>query len=199
MTSDAPNRADRLLYERLERVLIDESMLRKRIAEMGRQITEDYAGRDLALVTILQGGVLFMADLIREIHLPLTIGSVSVASYHGGTTSSGTVTFHQSQMPDISGKHVLVLDDILDSGRTLAAILKRFAAECDPASMKVCVLLKKRVPRAETVESDYCGFEIGDEFVVGYGLDYRGEYRNLSEIGVLKSKYIKLDDAGEEG
>src|SRR5690606_2815043 len=97
---------------------------------------------------------------------------------------------HQSQMPDISGKHVIVLDDILDSGRTLAAILKRFAAECNPASMKVCVLLEKRVRRSETVESDYCGFEIGDEFVVGYGLDYRGEYRNLSEIGVLKSEYV---------
>jgi len=196
MTTDTPTGTDRMLYERLDRVLIDQGMLRKRIAEMGRQISEDYAGKDLAVVTILQGGVLFMADLIREIHLPLTIGSVSVASYHGGTESSGTVTFHQSKMPDISGKHVIVLDDILDSGRTLAAILKRFGAECSPASMKVCVLLEKRVPRAETVESDYCGFEIGDEFVVGYGLDYQGEYRNLPEIGVLKSDYIDLDDGG---
>jgi hypoxanthine phosphoribosyltransferase len=142
-------------------------------------------------VTILQGGMVFMADLIREIHLPLTIGSVSVASYHGGTKSSGTVTFHQSKMPDIEGKHVLVLDDILDTGRTLTAILSRFEEECEPASMKVCVLLEKRVERTETVEADYCGFSIDDEFVVGYGLDYDGEYRNLPMIGVLSEEFIK--------
>ena len=179
-----------LLADRLERVLIDAHTLRERLTEMGRQITEDYKGRDLAIVTILQGGMVFMADLIREIHLPLTIGSVSVASYHGGTKSSGTVTFHQSKMPDIQGKHVLVLDDILDSGRTLSAILSRFEAECQPASMKVCVLLEKQVERAETVNADYCGFSIGDEFVVGYGLDYDGEYRNLPMIGVLSEEFI---------
>ena len=180
-----------LLQGRLEKVLIDSRSLSARLTEMGRQITEDYQGRDLAIVTILQGGMVFMADLIREIHLPLTIGSVSVASYHGGTESSGTVTFHQSKMPDIRGKHVLVLDDILDTGRTLTAILSRFEEECQPASMKVCVLLEKQVERTETVEADYCGFSIGDEFVVGYGLDYDGEYRNLPMIGVLSEEFIK--------
>ena len=180
-----------LLLGRMEKVLIDSPTLSARLTEMGRQITEDYQGRDLAIVTILQGGMVFMADLIREIHLPLTIGSVSVASYHGGTESSGTVTFHQSKMPDIRGKHVLVLDDILDTGRTLTAILSRFQEECQPASMKVCVLLEKRVERTETVEADYCGFSIGDEFVVGYGLDYDGEYRNLPMIGVLSEEFIK--------
>jgi hypoxanthine phosphoribosyltransferase len=179
-----------LLAGHLEKVLIDSRSLRKRLIEMGRQITEDYRGRELAIVTILQGGMVFMADLIREVHLPLTIGSVSVASYHGGTTSSGTVTFHQSKMPDIRGKHVLVLDDILDSGRTLAAILRRFEEECQPASMKVCVLLEKQVERTETVDAHYCGFSIGDEFVVGYGLDYDGQYRNLPMIGVLSEEFI---------
>lgn len=190
MTSEPEARSENLLDRRLKSVLIDAGTLRTRIAEMGRQITRDYAGRDLAVVTILQGGAVFMADLIREIHLPMTIGSVSVASYHGATESSGTVTFHQSRMPDIRGKDVLVLDDILDTGRTLAAILRRFGEECEPASMKVCVLLEKDVERAEPVRADYRGFSIGDEFVVGYGLDYDGEYRNLPMIGVLSEEFI---------
>jgi len=190
MTSNPEAQSENLLDRRLKSVLIDADRLRSRIAEMGRQITRDYAGRDLAVVTILQGGAVFMADLIREIHLPLTIGSVSVASYHGGTASSGTVSFHQSRMPDIQGKDVLVLDDILDTGRTLAAILRRFGEECQPASMKVCVLLEKQVERVEPIQADYCGFSIADEFVVGYGLDYDGEYRNLPMIGVLSEEFI---------
>lgn len=178
-------------YEHLDRILVDEDSLRRRIREMGAQITRDFRGLPLTVVTILQGGAVFMADLIREIRLPLKLESISVASYHGGTASSGTVTFHQSRMPDLGGRHVLVLDDILDSGRTLSAILRRFRDECAPLRLKTCVLLSKRVARAVPIEADYVGFEIGDEFVVGYGLDYDGEYRNLPVVGVLKPEWAE--------
>lgn len=182
------------LDERLERILFDQAAIRERISEMGRHITEDYEGGDLTIVAVLQGGVLFLSDLIREIRLPLRIDSISVASYHGGTSSSGTVTFHQNHLPDVEGRDVIVLDDILDSGRTLSAILSRLREECRPRSLRSAVLLSKRVERAEPVEADYRGFEIGDDFVVGYGLDYRGDYRNLPMIGVLKREWI-LEEA----
>ena len=175
---------------RLERVLFDQAAIRARIAAMGERIAADYGGGSLTVVAVLQGGVLFLADLIREIRLPLRVDSISVASYHGGTSSSGTVTFHQSQLPDVEGRDVLVLDDILDSGRTLAAVMERLRSECRPRSLRSAVLLSKRIARAVPVEADYHGFEIGEEFVVGYGLDYRGEYRNLPVIGVLKQEWI---------
>jgi len=179
------------LDERLERILFDQATIRERIAEMGGRITADYEGGDLTIVAVLQGGVLFLADLIREIRLPLRMDSISVASYHGGTSSSGTVTFHQTRLPDVEGRDVIVLDDILDSGRTLSAVMGRLRDECRPRSLRSAVLLSKRVPRAVPVEADYQGFEIGDEFVVGYGLDYGGEYRNLPVIGVLKREWIR--------
>lgn len=178
------------LNDRLERILFDQVTIRSCIAEMGAKITADYAGGDLTIVAVLQGGVLFLADLIREIRLPLRMDSISVASYHGGTSSSGTVTFHQNHLPDVEGRDVIVLDDILDSGRTLAAIMERIEAECRPRSLRSAVLLSKRVERAIPIEADYRGFDIGDEFVVGYGLDYQGEYRNLPMIGVLKREWI---------
>ena len=130
-----------------------------------------------------------MADLIQAIQLPLKTESVNVSSYDG-TSSTGKVTFLQNKLPDFSGRHVLMLDDILDTGRTLNAIGRRFAEECSPLSIKIAVLLSKQIERAEEVEPDYVGFEVGDEFVVGYGLDYNGEYRNLPLIGVLKEEHI---------
>jgi len=179
------------LDERLERILFDQGKIRECIAAMGERITADYAGGSLTIVAVLQGGVLFLADLIREIRLPLRMDSISVASYHGGTTSSGTVTFHQNHLPDVEGRDVIVLDDILDSGRTLAAIMERIREECRPRTLRSAVLLSKKVERAVLIEADYCGFEIGDEFVVGYGLDYGGDYRNLPMIGVLKREWIE--------
>ncbi|MBL9151674.1 MAG: hypoxanthine phosphoribosyltransferase [Verrucomicrobiales bacterium] len=182
---------DPSLYDHLDHVLVDEDSLRRRIREMGAQITRDFAGLPLTVVTILQGGAVFMADLIREIRLPLKLESISVASYHGGVESCGTVTFHQSRMPDLAGRHALILDDILDSGRTLDAILRRLREETEPLSLKTCVLLSKQLTRAVPIEADYRGFDIGDEFVVGYGLDYDGEYRNLPVVGVLKPEWIR--------
>lgn len=178
------------LADHLEKVLFDQQTIRARVAEMGEQITQDYSGEPLTIVAVLQGGALFLADLIREIRLPLEIDSISVASYHGGTESSGRVDFHQTRMPSVAGANVLVLDDILDSGRTMSAIVARLEEECKPKSVRSVVLLSKSVARAEPVEADYAGFEVGDEFVVGYGLDYRGLYRNLPVIGVLKPEYI---------
>ena len=185
-----PSSSQSAQFDKLEQILFHEAAIKQRVAEMGAEIEADYRGTPLTIVTIMQGGAVFMADLIRKIHLPLKIDSISVASYHGGTQSSGTVTFHQNRLPDIDGRHVLILDDILDTGRTVSAILNRFAAECSPLSMKVGVLLSKKIERAETVEADYCGFEVGNEFVVGYGLDYEGEYRNLPVIGILKKEFI---------
>ncbi|MDF1850210.1 MAG: hypoxanthine phosphoribosyltransferase [Verrucomicrobiales bacterium] len=177
-------------HEDLERVLFDQQAIRERVAEMGEAITADFAGREVVIIAVLQGGVLFLADLIREIDLPMKIDSISVASYHGGTESSGTVTFHQNHLPDVEGKKVIVLDDILDTGRTLAAIVDRLNREGRPESIHTAVLLSKRIERAMPIEADYFGFEVGDEFVVGYGLDYAGRYRNLPVVGVLKPEKI---------
>lgn len=179
------------LGQRLDRILFDQSTIRECIAKMGEQITRDFQDEPLTIVAVLQGGALFMADLIREIHLPLRIDAISVASYHGGTESSGTVTFLQDKLPNIEGRNVLVVDDILDTGRTLSVICDRFRADCNPKSVRSAVLLSKKIERSVKIEADYVGFEIGNEFVVGYGLDYEDDYRNLPVIGVLKEEWIK--------
>ncbi len=190
MSAEAMDSAPPNQHSHLERVLFDQTSIRNRVADMGARISREYSGDGLTIVAVLQGGALFMADLIREIQLPLQLQSISVASYHGGTESTGTVTFLQNQMPEVEGRDVLVLDDILDTGRTLAAIKAKLEQECAPRSVKSAVLLSKKIERAVEVEADYVGFEVGDEFVVGYGLDYDGHYRNLPVIGVLKGEYI---------
>ncbi|MFT4641289.1 MAG: hypoxanthine phosphoribosyltransferase [Verrucomicrobiales bacterium] len=170
-------------------ILHHETTIYARLDVLARQITEDYRGKEITALAVLHGSIIFMADLLRRIPLPLQMESLNVSSYHGGTESSGTVTFHQS-LPDLRGKHVLVMDDILDTGRTLHAIRQRIMEEMQPASFRVCVLLQKRKERAKEVEADYVGFEIDDEFVVGYGLDYQGRYRNLPYIGVLNESAL---------
>jgi hypoxanthine phosphoribosyltransferase len=174
------------MHDDIACVLHHETTILSRLDAMARDIMGDYRGKDLTVVAILQGGLILMADLLRRVQLPLQIESLSVSSYHGGTESSGQVTFNQTRLPDLTGRHVILLDDILDSGRTLHAIRERFEAECRPASVRICVLLRKRKQRACVVVADYVGFDIDDEFVVGYGLDYQGRYRNLPYIGVLK-------------
>jgi hypoxanthine phosphoribosyltransferase len=135
----------------------------------------------------LKGAVFFSADLLRRIPRSLEIAYVSVASYHGGTESSGTVEFLDPELPEVSGRAVLVLDDILDTGRTLRAVCERLR-RAGAAEIRTGVLLAKDKARAADVRADYVGFEIGDEFVVGYGLDYQGRYRNLPFVGVLKEE-----------
>ena len=140
------------------------------------------------MIAVLNGSLMFMADLLRRIPLPLKLDCLSVSSYHGGTETSGEVIFKQIALPDVTDRHILVLDDILDSGHTLAAIREKLLT-ANPRSIRVCVLLSKKKNRARAVDADYIGFEIEDEFVVGYGLDFMERYRNLPYIGVLRPEF----------
>ena len=178
------------MQSNIEKILFHESNIHNRLDAMGKTITQDYVGKDLTVVAILHGGLILLADLLRRIHLPLKMESISVSSYHGGTESTGIITFNQIKLPDFRGQHVLIVDDILDSGRTLHAIGERLTKECHAESVRYCVLLSKRKQRAAQIQPDYVGFEIDDEFVVGYGLDYAGHYRNLPFIGILKPTAI---------
>lgn len=168
----------------INRILFSEAEIRARLDELGAVITEDLRGKQLTAVVILQGGMILMADLLRRIQLPLKMDSLVVQSYHGGTESSGVLTFGNG-MPDVHGRHVLLLDDILDTGRTLVGVREKLLAEGGAAGVSSCVLLSKQKDRAKEIEPDYVGFMMDDEFVVGYGLDYEGRFRNLPFIGVL--------------
>ncbi len=172
----------------LEKILFHERTILARCDELARRITVDYHGKELTVVAVMNGALLFVSDLLRRVPLPLKLDCISVASYHGGTASSGTVVFDQLSMPDVSGRHVLIVDDILDSGRTLHAVCEKLRAEAEPLSVRICVLLKKDKIREKPVDADYVGFEIEDEFVVGYGLDFDERYRNLPCIGVLRKE-----------
>lgn len=178
------------MLEDIGKVLYHESTILSRLDEMAHQITEDYRGKDLTAVAILNGSFIFMADLLRRVALPLQVDCWSVSSYHG-TKSTGQVNFRQTQLADVRGRHVLILDDILDSGVTLKAISDRLAAESGAASIKICVLLRKNIEQERPIEADYVGFDIPNEFVVGYGLDYNERYRNLPFVGVIKPEAIE--------
>ena len=170
----------------VERILIDEKVIEKRLDAMAAEIDREFPAGPIVAIVLLKGAFVFAADLLRRIPRPLEIECLNVSSYHGGTESSGVVKFLDHCLPDVKGRHVLVLDDILDTGRTLKAVSDRLLLEgC--IAVHTGVLLAKDRPRAEDVQADYVGFEIGDEFVVGYGLDYKGRYRNLPFVGVLKS------------
>jgi hypoxanthine phosphoribosyltransferase len=174
----------------LKRVLFDEATIHRRLDELAARISDDYVDRELTVVAILNGSVILLADLLRRIPLPLKLDCLSVGSYHGATKSVGELIFREASLPDIAGRHVLILDDILDSGVTLATVREKLEA-AGPLSLRICVLLKKERARVITVEPDYVGFEIADEFVVGYGLDYMERYRNLPCIGVLRKELIE--------
>jgi hypoxanthine phosphoribosyltransferase len=173
----------------LERVLFDEATILRRLDQIAAQISRDYRDRELTVIAVLNGSLMFMADLLRRIQLPLKLDCLSVASYHGQAQTSGEVIFKQVAPPDVMDRHVLILDDILDSGHTLAAIREKLAT-ANPRSIRVCVLLSKKKERTRSVNADYVGFEIEDEFVVGYGLDFMERYRNLPCIGVLRKELM---------
>ena len=174
------------MNEDIEKVLIAEEVIEKRLDVIARKIHEDFAEEDsLQVVAILKGALVFMADLLRRVPLRLEIECLNVASYHGGTESSGHVDFLDQKLPDVSGRCVLLVDDILDTGGTLAVVSDRLR-KMGARKVKTCVLLTKDKERAAEVEADYSAFEIADEFVVGYGLDFGGKYRNLPYVGVLK-------------
>jgi len=170
-------------------VLFHESTIMSRLDEMAAEISADYGGKEITVVTVLNGSLMFSADLLRRLEMPLRLDCLSVSSYHGASTT-GVVTFNQLHLPDVHGRHVLLLDDILDSGHTLHAIRDKLLQETNPLSVKVCVLLRKDVPRQRELEADYIGFDIANEFVVGYGLDYMERFRNLPYIGVISEEAI---------
>ena len=168
-------------------VLYSEEQLKDCCKRLARQIEADYAGKDLVCVCILKGGVLFMTDLIREINLPLSMEFMAASSYGSGTTSSGAVRILKDLDKDISGKHVLIVEDIVDTGNTLSYLSQYLRASRGAADIAICTLLNKPERRvAKDLEVKYIGFEVPNEFVVGCGLDYDGFYRNLPFVGVLK-------------
>jgi hypoxanthine phosphoribosyltransferase len=180
----------RLVQSDIERVLFEALAIHKRLDEMAAQITADYSDRELTVIAILTGSLMFMSDLLRRIPLRLKLDCLSVVSYHGKTQTSGEVIFKQLADLDVAGRHVLILDDILDTGHTVDAVRKKLET-ARPRSIRVCVLLSKRKQRARDVDVDYIGFEIDDEFVVGYGLDFMERYRNLPYIGVLRKELLE--------
>ncbi|WP_343424605.1 hypoxanthine phosphoribosyltransferase [Candidatus Amarolinea dominans] len=167
------------------RVLIARDALSERVQALGAQISQDYAGRDLFLVAVLKGSVVFMADLIRAITVPHRIDFMATSSYGASTQSTGAVQIIKDLEESIEGRHVLIVEDIIDSGHTLA-YLRRLLLARNPASLCICSLLDKKERREANVPVDYVGFVIPNEFVVGYGLDFNELYRNLPFIGVLK-------------
>ncbi len=169
----------------VERVLLSEEYLADVVSKLGKRITEDYKDKNLLMVSILKGSVIFMSDLMRHVNLPCRIDFMSVSSYNGGVKSSGIVKIVKDLDIQLEGYDLLVVEDILDSGLTLSYILKILSAR-KPKSIKICTLLDKPHQRKADVKADYVGCEVPDEFVVGYGLDYEEKYRNIPFIGVLK-------------
>lgn len=173
------------IHEDVEEVLLSGEQLQARIAELGRQVAADYADRDPILVSVLKGSIIFLADLIREMEIPLSLDLMEVSSYGAGTESSGQVRILKDLSKPIAGRHVIVVEDIIDTGLTLNYLLK-YLADKNPASIRIVCLLDKPARRLAEIPIDYRGFTIPDRFVIGYGLDYDERYRNLPYIGVLR-------------
>ena len=171
----------------IQEVLFSEEQLKNRVREIAQQITADYQGKEIMLISVLRGSFVFMADLCRAIDLPCTLDFMAVSSYGKGTKSSGQVQITKVLSEDISDRHIIVVEDILDSGNTLSYLLK-ILENRHPASIRLCTLLDKPDRRVKPVEVHYSGFTIPDAFVVGYGLDYAEKYRNLPYIGILKPR-----------
>lgn len=173
------------MHQDIERVLISEQELAARIAELGKQVAADYADKDPIFLGILKGVVMFFSDMIRATPIQCQIDFMAVSSYGGGTSTSGKVKMLKDVSVDLRGRHVVILEDILDSGVTLSHVCAHLR-EMGPASLKICTLLDKPSRRQTDVKADYVGFTIPNEFVVGYGLDYDEHYRNLPYVGILK-------------
>ena len=169
----------------VERILITSEEIGARVRELGQQITNDYAGQEILMIGVLRGAVIFMADLARSIKRPMDIDFMAITSYGLSTNSSGVVRIIKDLDEVVEGRHILIIEDIIDSGLTLNYLVDNIKSR-KPASVRICTLLSKPVRRKVNVTVDYNGFIIPDHFVVGYGLDYAGKYRNLPFIGVLK-------------
>ena len=168
-----------------DELLIRESQIQDRLREMGREIEDDYRNKPLTIVAVLTGSLIALADLVRQIRIPLRIALVQASSYRGATTTATTLVINEAFAPDVAGRDVLLLDDILDTGHTLAALVQHIQ-ERGAASVRTAVLLRKIGRQIVPLEPNYCGFVIPDAFVVGYGLDYNDDYRHLPYVGVLR-------------
>lgn len=169
----------------IEKILVSQEELEAKVEELATQIAEDYADKDPVFLGILKGSFVFMADLMRKINIYCDIDFMAVSSYGNKSTTSGAVKINKDLSQNIEGRHVIIIEDILDSGVTLS-YLKKYLLNRNPESIKICTLLDKPARRKTDIKADYFGFDIPDEFVVGYGLDYAERYRNLPFIGVLK-------------
>ena len=173
------------MHDDIKTVLVSEEQLKAKVAELGAQISRDYAGKNLVLVSILKGSVVFMADLMRSVTIPCSVDFMAVSSYGNQTTTTGAVKINKDLNQDIEGRDIILVEDILDSGVTLH-YLKDYLSVRRPASITIATLLDKPARRKAPIHAAYAGFEVPDAFVVGYGLDYAEKYRNLPYIGVLK-------------
>jgi hypoxanthine phosphoribosyltransferase len=174
-----------LLTNDIEQILIDEQTLQAKVAELGAIVNHEYAGQEVMLVGVLKGAIMFMVDLVRHLNLSVTIDFMAISSYGATTESSGVVRILKDLDLSIEGKHVLIVEDIVDSGLTLS-YLADYLRKRNPTSLRICALLNKPDRRTSDLKIDYLGFDIPDKFVVGYGLDFGELYRNLPFIGVLK-------------
>lgn len=174
-----------ILAQDVAEILLTEEQIAVKIAELGERISKDYAGKDLLAIGILKGAILFMSDLIRKITIPVKTDFVAVSSYGASTRSSGIVRILKDLDESVEGKHLLIVEDIVDTGLTLKYLVENLSSR-RPASIKVCTLMDKPARREVQIVPDYTGFQIPDKFVVGFGLDYAERYRNLPFIGVLK-------------
>ena len=171
--------------KKVEKVLITREQIEKRTDELAKRISEDYKGKRLIMICVLTGAMVFFADLIRKIDVPIEVDTIVASSYGSGTTTSGSVRISKDIKYDISGKSVILVEDIIDTGVTLKTLTKMLMTRA-PESLRVCALLDKPSRRKVDFEGDYVGFSIPDEFVVGYGLDYAEQYRNLPEVCIYR-------------
>jgi hypoxanthine phosphoribosyltransferase len=177
-------------------VLLSAEQIQKRVDELARQIAEDYRGRSVTIVGLLTGSLIFLADLIRRLDLPLKIALMQASSYRGAATSPGELRFNAELLPDLRGRHILLLDDILDTGQTLSRMVQ-YLREQQPLSLKVAVLVRKCGRQEVPLEPDYAGFDIPNVFVVGYGLDHNDEYRHLPYIATLDDQPLADEEHQE--
>ena len=176
----------------LGNVLFSEQEISERVSELGREITKNYKGRNLLLVSILKGGVIFLSDLIKQIDLPLSIDFMSISSYGIDGTSTGVVRITKDLDESIEGKDVLIVEDIIDTGLTIGYLLRNLKSRY-PKSLEICTLLDRDVRRIADIDIKYIGFKIGEKYIVGYGLDYKQKFRNLQSIYELRMDMVTKD------